>query len=165
VAEQSPVRRQLGTEMQALRTLAGLTQRDLQEATGLGQVAISRLERGERLPTRAQVQAWLGRTAAEPAIAERITALAEAAHGATTPWPALDDGPHLQGVAGRVEESSVLVRSWTQEFLPGLLQTAEYARQLFPSSTPTARSTSQPRSRAGSSGSRCCSRPGAGSSS
>jgi hypothetical protein len=132
VAEQSPVRRQLGTEMQALRTLAGLTQRDLQDATGLGQVAISRLERGERLPTRAQVQAWLDRTAAEPAIAERITALAEAAHGATTPWPDLDGGPHLQGVAGYREEASVLVRNWAPDFLPGLLQTAEYARQLFP---------------------------------
>lgn len=132
MAEPIPARRQLGTELQALRTLAGLTQRDLQEATGLGQVAISRLERGERLPTRAHVQAWLDRTCAEPAVAERVTALAEAAHGATTPWPDLDDGPHLQGVARRREESSVLVRSWAHEFLPGLLQTAEYARQLFP---------------------------------
>ncbi|MGI5131561.1 helix-turn-helix domain-containing protein [Pseudonocardia sp. CA-107938] len=126
------MRRQLGAELQALRTLAGLTQRDLQDAIGLGQVAVSRIERGERLPTRDQVQAWVHRTAAAAEVVERVVALAEAAHGATTPWPDLDDAPHLQGVAGRREVAASLVRGWTTEFLPGLLQTAQYARQLFP---------------------------------
>lgn len=132
MVEPTALRRQLGTELQALRTLAGLTQRDLRDLLSLGQVAISRIERGERLPTRAQVQAWLTHTAAAQEVAARVVALAEAAHGATTPWPELDTGPHLQNVAAGRVERSVLVRHWATDFLPGLLQTAEYARQLFP---------------------------------
>lgn len=138
MAEPSRIRRQLGAELRALRTLAGLTQRQLSYRIGLQQVAISRAERGEQLPSRAQAQAWLRACAAAPDARERVIALTEAAHGETTPWPALADRPHLQQVARDREQNASLVRNCQLEWVPGLLQTAGYAAALIPLVDPAA---------------------------
>src|SRR5688572_16411052 len=51
-------RRQLGAELQRLRTQAGLSGRTLARRLGLSQSKISRIELGTSLPTTNDVAAW-----------------------------------------------------------------------------------------------------------
>lgn len=140
LAEPSRVRRQLGAELRKLRSLAGLSQRVLVEALSSSQAGVSRIEHGETLPTREQVIAWL-RTCGvgdDPDVRDRVLGLADAAHGETRSWgdmvPA--DESHLQGVARERERSATLIRNCQLTWLPGLLQTAEYARLVIEQTDP-----------------------------
>lgn len=138
MAEPSRARRQLGAELRALRTLAGDTQRQLADKSGIGQVSISRIERGEQRPTRSQVEKWL--ETYEPAdddTLRRIVTLATIAHNETVAWPEVDDvAGHLQGVARDREATATTVRNCQLTLIPGLMQTAEYARLLIPQMDP-----------------------------
>lgn len=139
MAEPSRIRRQLGADLRALRTLAGLSQRDLQTALPSTQSTVSRMERGEALPSRAQVELWLRECAADPDTRARVLALTEAAHGETQPWPDMfptAGARHLQGVAGERETTAALVRNLQLTWLPGLLQTAQYARLMLAQTDP-----------------------------
>jgi transcriptional regulator with XRE-family HTH domain len=137
VAERpSRVRQALGAELRALRTLAGLTQRDLDSRVAIGQVAISRIERGERLPPRELAQRWARALNAPDDTTTRLLALVDAAHGETRPWSQLADDSHLQVVAARREQDTRRVRDFSPVWLPGLCQTAEYARRLIPQVDP-----------------------------
>jgi transcriptional regulator with XRE-family HTH domain len=140
LAEPSRVRRQLGAELRKLRSLAGLSQRVLVEALVSSQAGVSRIEHGETLPTREQVIAWL-RTcgvAADQDVRDRVLGLADAAHGETRPWGDMVpvDVSHLQGVASEREQSATLIRNCQLTWLPGLLQTAEYARLVIEQTDP-----------------------------
>jgi transcriptional regulator with XRE-family HTH domain len=134
------VRRQLGAELRKLRSLAGLSQRVLVEALSSSQAGISRIEHGETLPAREQVIAWL-RTCGvgdDQDVRDRVLGLADAAHGETRPWGDMlpTDESHLQGVAGEREKSASLIRNCQLTWLPGLLQTAEYARLVIEHTDP-----------------------------
>lgn len=134
------MRRQLGAELRKLRSLAGLSQRVLVEALSSSQAGISRIEHGETLPTREQVNAWL-RTCDvrdDQDVRDRVLGLADAAHGETRPWGDMlpTDESHLQGVAGEREKSATLIRNCQLTWLPGLLQTAEYARLVIEQTDP-----------------------------
>ena len=48
----------LGAELRRVRTLAGLSGRQVARATGLSQPTVSRIERGESVPSLAEVLAW-----------------------------------------------------------------------------------------------------------
>jgi transcriptional regulator with XRE-family HTH domain len=134
------VRRQLGAELRKLRSLAGLSQRHIVEALHSSQAAVSRMERGEALPTRDQVLGWLRAcgVADDQDVRDRVLALVEAAHGETRPWGDMlaGDEQHLQGIARERETSAVLIRHCQLTWLPGLLQTAEYARLVLEQTDP-----------------------------
>jgi transcriptional regulator with XRE-family HTH domain len=136
VAETSRIRKQLGAELRAVRQLAGLTQRDLRDQIPTSQAAVSRYERGEEglPPTRQVVTRWLEICeVTDEATRDRVLALAEAAHNESRTWlDMLGDGTHLQGFAQDREAGARLVRVCQTAMIPGLLQTAEYARQLMP---------------------------------
>lgn len=138
MAEKNSPAGHLGRELRAARTLAGLTQRDLAGRTPLQQVAISRAERGEMLLSRDQIAEWLDATDATGDARSRALAWAEAAHNETRAWPDLlpEEVAHLQGVAGDREVAARLVRNLQVSWVPGLLQTAEYARLLLPQVDP-----------------------------
>jgi transcriptional regulator with XRE-family HTH domain len=139
VAEASRARTQLGAELRAVRNLAGLTQRDLRDRIPTSQAAVSRYERGEGglPPTRQVVTKWLELCDAPEETRERILALTEAAHNEARTWPdMLGDASHLQGIAQEREAGARLVRVCQMTMVPGLLQTAEYARQLMPQADP-----------------------------
>lgn len=133
---QSRIRSQMGSELRRLRGLAGLTQRQVEELTGIGQVAVSRIERGEQLPSLPQAKAWLDAVTAPADERDRVQALVEAAHGETRPWSELSDSSHLQGIAQDREDAAVLIRDCALTWIPGLCQTAEYARLLMPQVDP-----------------------------
>lgn len=132
----SRIRLQMGAEMRRLRTLAGMTQRQVHDLTGIGQVAASRIERGEQLPSLPQTEAWLNAVTASTDDRDRVLALVDAAHGETVPWSELSDSSHLQGIAQDREDTAVLIRDCALTWIPGLCQTAEYARLLMPQVDP-----------------------------
>jgi transcriptional regulator with XRE-family HTH domain len=142
VAETSRIRKQLGTELRAARQLAGLTQRDMSDRLKTSQTAVSRYERGEEglPPTRQIVTRWLELCDASAETRDRVLALAEASHNESQRWlDMLGDASHLQGIARDREAGARLVRVCQLTMVPGLLQTAEYARQLMPQVDPFSR--------------------------
>ncbi len=134
-----PVRRQLGVELRAARTLAGLTQRDLAPRLGVSQSTLVRAERGEALLPRATVLSLLGITDADTVARERVLALTEAAHSETWPWRngLTPQSGHLEDISAGDEETAVRVRNYCMQWMPGLLQTGEYTRQLMPQVDPS----------------------------
>lgn len=134
----SLVRLQLARELQACRTLSGLNQRDLStRVRGAGaevsQSLVSRVEGGTRLLPRPAVEAWLDVTRARADVRERVLALTEAAHTETRTWADVLAGDrHLQAEAGRKNAAAQLVQNFQPSVLPGLLQTADYARHVIP---------------------------------
>ena len=132
--EPSRVRSQLGSELRSLRRLAGRTQQDMDP--GRRQHRVSRVESGLTLLTAVELRRWLDTTDAPDEVRERVLALAEIAHGEIRPWNTLTEAPHLQGVAAEREEAAGLIRNCAISWLPGLCQTAEYARHLIPQADP-----------------------------
>lgn len=131
----SRIRAQLGKELKAARTLAGLSQRALHGRLGESpsQVTLSRVENGTAVPDRDLVTRWLTACAATDEVRERVHAQLDAAHNETRAWAdMLSDESHLQNVARIRDEDAHLIRNCQVSWIPGLLQTAEYARQLVP---------------------------------
>lgn len=135
----SRLRRQLGSELRGARTLAGLSQRHVADQVGISQATVVRVESGRgALLSRDRTHEWLTACSAPEELRERILVLVAAAHTETRGW---EDGSgatgHAQGVARDREQGARSVRSYSPSIVPGLLQTAEYARQLLPQVDPT----------------------------
>ncbi len=133
--EPSAVRRQLGSELTAVRLAAGLDQRTLAQGIGISQKSVSRFERGERIPDGLHVvQAWLDACRPRPrgypaGVQNRIRALYRAAAGETRSWTELLKGSHLQDVARERNLAAAAAYNVQTVLLPGLLQVEAYARR------------------------------------
>lgn len=112
--------------------MGGLSQREMESRTDLSQTMISRAERGDALLPRDAVGRWLIAASATPDVHDRVMALHEAAHVETRPWGDLREGGHLQDAAAADENAATRMCCYVTAMLPGLLQTAEYTRQLMP---------------------------------
>lgn len=129
----SRVRLQLASELQTARTLTGRTQRQLADMIGRSQSYVARIERGERLMSVPDTRAWLRHTGSDTTVRDRILALTAASHAETRTWAELQsDAEHQQDVARERNASASLVRHWQPTVLPGLAQTADYARAVIP---------------------------------
>lgn len=129
-SEHTPKARALGAELRECRTAAGLTQQQLGEQIGISYVSISRYETGTRTPKPedvAQILATLGVTG------ERYGSLVEMARGADQPnW--LDTGVGLRKELTRLihfERTATEIVDVATSIVPGLLQTADYARAVM----------------------------------
>ncbi|QLY29649.1 helix-turn-helix domain-containing protein [Nocardia huaxiensis] len=133
VAPQSHPRQQLAAELRRLRGVAGISGRELAKLVGISQSTLSRIEAGHAVPPLPQVLDWAKAVGAEPDSQQLLRTLTEAAH---TPevqdWAAsLADRPHLQDDVRAFEEDAAVVRNFQPALVPGLLQTADYARRVF----------------------------------
>jgi Predicted transcriptional regulator with C-terminal CBS domains len=125
-------RDRLRGELQRIRTVAGISGRDMGARLGITQATISRIERGETLPPIPIVRGWLDAAAKEQAERERLLDLAEAVHAETRGWAELlDNTGHTQQEALAAERAVARVRSFQPTVIPGLLQTPEYARAIL----------------------------------
>lgn len=134
----TPESARLGRELRALRTLVKLSQQDIADALKVSKSTVQRAETGEQRPSRAQVQKWAEITKASPDVTRRVIAMAEAVHGSS--WSdalAAEPVQHLQGIAARRDEDARLIRVWTPLIVPGLLNTAAYAREVLREMDPT----------------------------
>lgn len=134
--EPRPRRDRLRTELARLRIQAGLSGRQLGAALGAGQAVkqatISRIERGETVPSVPTVRAWLHACGVGSDAAVQILDLAEAAQAETRGWrELLDRDGHAQHESAEMERAAVSVRNVQPTVVPGLLQTPEYAHAVL----------------------------------
>jgi transcriptional regulator with XRE-family HTH domain len=135
-----PLRR-LGLALRGLRRDAGLTGQQLAEQAGLSQSTASRIELGQAMPSRADLDGWARVTSASPEQQRELRKLAEAAAVETISWSkATRRGlPELQKDVRELEATSAAILNFQPTIVPGLLQTADYARRLVVSGYPSGR--------------------------
>ncbi|WP_369635973.1 helix-turn-helix domain-containing protein [Nocardia sp. JMUB6875] len=133
VARHSRPAQQLGTELRRLRDIAGISGRELAKRVGISQSTLSRIEAGTVVPPLPQVLDWAKAVGAEADSQSSLRTLTEAAHSPEVrDWTtSLAGRPHLQDDVRAFEEDAHVVRNFQPALVPGLLQTAEYARRVF----------------------------------
>lgn len=131
-------RRRLSAELRRLREQAGLSGRQLAEQIGISQSKISRIESGTTMPTIPEVNAWAAAVGAPASTAEQLLMLTDAAYTEVHPWDSAMRGRiHLQDDIQEIENRAGTKLVYEPSVVPGLLQTAEYARRVFTIFEPT----------------------------
>jgi transcriptional regulator with XRE-family HTH domain len=128
-------RRELAGRLAHLRAVAGISGRELGRRIGVDQSTVSRIERGEQRVSLPQVTAWAKATEATEDQQAQLLALAEEIAIGPRSWEdASESGStNLQAETAKLEEASRLLSFYQPAAMPGLLQTAAYARRLLSS--------------------------------
>jgi len=127
-------RKALGAELRRLRELSGVSGRDVGKAIGLNQSAVSRVEKGERPLSIADLRRWAAAIGAEGETLERLEWRAEQALTQTVSISELRQAgaESIQDdIFRRLELPSRFIASFCPCYLTGLLQTPEYARRVY----------------------------------
>jgi transcriptional regulator with XRE-family HTH domain len=112
-----------GDELARARLAAGFaSQQALADHLGFDRSVIGKAENGGRPPTADVLDAWCKACNLDPDLFGRMSTLARRAEGPVPRWfeDWLED-----------ENQAQSLRMWSPVLIPGLLQTAEYARALF----------------------------------
>jgi transcriptional regulator with XRE-family HTH domain len=113
----------LGGELRRARVAAGFASQDaLAARLGFDRTVIAKAETGERPPTGEVLAAWCAACRLDAELFGRLVVLARRADGPVPTW--FEDWLQAEGEAQSL-------RMWSPMLIPGLLQTAEYARALF----------------------------------
>jgi transcriptional regulator with XRE-family HTH domain len=112
----------IGDELRRARQLTGLSQEAFASAIGFDHSVVGKTETGDRRPTTQVLRAWCERCALDY---EHYARLVQAAWSADGPVPSwfLDYLDH--------ERVAVVLHMWSPVLIPGALQVADYARELF----------------------------------
>ncbi|MGH4017237.1 MAG: helix-turn-helix domain-containing protein [Pseudonocardiaceae bacterium] len=126
-------RAQFGRRLRVLREEARLTGKDLAAGLGWAQSKVSRLENGKQTATIEDVEAW---ARAVRTSAEQYDTLVAELHDmryeyATWKHQLRSGTARRQRANLPLEANATLVRVFVPDLVPGLLQTAEYARHVF----------------------------------
>jgi len=125
-------RQQLAAELRRLRDLAGVSGRELAQRIGISQSKVSRIESGAAVPSLPEVTAWGKELGVSVETQERLTALTETAYDEVRPWQAaLQRHGGLQRTVQDLESTAARTCTFQPALVPGLLQTAEYARRVI----------------------------------
>jgi transcriptional regulator with XRE-family HTH domain len=122
----------LGQRLRELRQQANLTGRQLAELLSWPASKISKLENGRQTPTGEDILAWTSATNSE-AQAEALIASLHTLQVQHAEWQRqikMGLRPHQNEIA-QLDAKTRLFRVFESTFIPGLLQTAEYARYRF----------------------------------
>lgn len=113
----------LGDELRRARVAAGFSSQDALAGTlGFDRTVITKAETGERPPTVDVLAMWCHACRLPEELFARLAALARRADGPVPSW--------FEGWL-EAEGRAHTLRLWAPVLLPGLLQTADYARALF----------------------------------
>lgn len=125
-------RRALGQRLRDLRQQAGLTGRQVAESLSWPASKVSKLENGRQTPSDADVRAWTGITRGEAETESLLASLhtLEIQHAEWQRQLRTGLRPHQDEIAD-LDAKTRLFRAFEPTFIPGLLQTAEYARARF----------------------------------
>jgi len=121
-------RRRLAAELRRLRERADLTGDQVAEHTKWSASKVSRIENAHTVPRTAEVKKLLALYRVEGRTAERLLALAEDA--ADRGWWETNSLPPEYSALIGMEAEAQSVLSWAPLIVPGLLQTADYAREV-----------------------------------
>ncbi len=122
-----------GNRLRRLRHDAGLSGKDLAQRLAWPASKVSRLENGRQSATVADVHTWAAALGApEPAVAELVEDLRSLQVEYATWRRQLRAGFAPRQRTGRLlEESTTTLRVFQTALVPGLLQTADYARAVY----------------------------------
>jgi transcriptional regulator with XRE-family HTH domain len=126
--------RRLGVELRAAREAAGLSGRALAARLGnWSQAKVSRIENGVVSSTVEDIEILLDALDVRGEKREQILALAEEASESTVSWRVLHKGgmARWQYELDQLLRTAARVRHFQPMIVPGLMQTAEYARQVL----------------------------------
>lgn len=125
-------RQRLAVELRRLRDAAGISGRELAQRIGVSQSKVSRIESGAATPSSDEVLAWAEAVAAPEATRGLLVELAEQAHTEVYAWQtALRERTHLQDDIQERERQARRIMVYQPSIIPGLLQTAEYAKRVL----------------------------------
>lgn len=125
-------RNALGQRLRELRQQAGLTGKQLAESLAWPPSKVSKLENGRQVPTDGDIRAWTRATYSEGQSEALLTSLhtLEIQHAEWQRQLKMGLKPHQDEIAG-LDAKTRLFRAFEPTFVPGLLQTGEYARARF----------------------------------
>ncbi|AXI76874.1 helix-turn-helix domain-containing protein [Peterkaempfera bronchialis] len=125
-------REMLGGWLHRLRREAGLNGKELAADLGWAASKVSRIEHGRQTPSEADIAAW-AKAVGAPDAAEDLAARLHALDSHYVSWRRSLRAGHAprQRVAVELDSRTRLLRAFETGVVPGLLQTAEYARHLF----------------------------------
>jgi transcriptional regulator with XRE-family HTH domain len=113
----------LGRELQRARIAAGFKSQDaLAVKLGFDRTVITKAESGARPPSDDVLAAWCEACGLDLDLYSRMAALARSGDGPVPTW--FEDWLEA-------ERAATMLRIWQPLLVPGILQTAEYARALF----------------------------------
>ena len=131
----------LGQELQRVRMLAGMSGEQIAKVLGVHKSTVSRIEKGESVPSLQQAAAWADAAKASEERRQIVLYLAEAVVNEVITHRERLEGWGLaaeQEIVRREEETARVLRHFQPCYIPGLLQTAEYARRILTFADPTA---------------------------
>jgi transcriptional regulator with XRE-family HTH domain len=115
-----------------MRTAAGLSGNALAKRMRVVQSRVWKIEHGDLLPTEEDVRAWARETGNEQEAEGLMEALAEArGEQAFSAVIRRRGAAAFQDQVRQVEEQATRIGEFSVAYIPGLLQTAEYARELM----------------------------------
>jgi transcriptional regulator with XRE-family HTH domain len=125
-------RRELAAQLATVRSLAGLSQRGMARELGVNQMRVSRIESGETLPSQGLTQRWLQIANVDPTTRGAVMALLYQVHAASPTWSKrIATRGHLQYNVAEQERQAARMYTLETTIIPGLLQTADYARAII----------------------------------
>jgi transcriptional regulator with XRE-family HTH domain len=120
-----------------MRLDAHLTGRALAKEAGWPPSKVSKIEAGRQTPSDADLETWARITDREASVGELIASLRSLEQQYVEHRRMLRTGlPARQRTIGEIEARTKLTRNFETCFVPGLLQTAEYARYRFAEGDP-----------------------------
>jgi transcriptional regulator with XRE-family HTH domain len=133
LARQLTHHQRLAATLLKRRTAANLTSRALAERIGVSQSKVSRIETGRVLPTVQEITAWAHATDTDQETLDQLLAHFDAALTEFATYQvALREGLAAgQEQVRELESAAATVHYYQGAIIPGLLQTAEYARRVF----------------------------------
>jgi transcriptional regulator with XRE-family HTH domain len=131
-------RRRLAAELRRLRLNAGLSTHQVAAAIRVSQSKVSKIENGHRSASIPDVRAWAQAVGLTGDRVEELVNLAERSLTDLIARRAILRGgaPAHQRRFGELERAAGLIREFEPVFIPGLLQTADYAKQVMTSVRP-----------------------------
>ncbi|MGW6277721.1 helix-turn-helix domain-containing protein [Kribbella sp. NPDC055071] len=142
-------REALGNRLRELRLDAHLTGRDLAGAASWVPSKVSKIESGQQTPTDADLTMWAHICGREAIVPELVGALRSLEQQYVEHRRMFRTGlPSRQRSIAEIEANTSLTRNFEPCFVPGLLQTAEYARYRFAEGDPDESERGVPRSEA-----------------
>lgn len=124
---------ELSRTLRRLRQAATLSGVEAGKAAGFSQAKISRLENGVNVPTPKDVATLAKVYRAPDDVRQRLVVLAEDMRAGFRRVVLNRGGSEFQDRIARIEQASEHVRTFSPTVVPGLMQTADYARAIFSS--------------------------------
>ncbi|MGW3296267.1 helix-turn-helix domain-containing protein [Streptomyces xiamenensis] len=125
-------RQELGGRLRALREAAGMDGRTLAGRLGWPPSKVSKLQLGRQSPTDSDIREWSA-ACGEPDAAEELLILLRDLNRRYADWRSQARQGHaaVQRAWGEAEAAARIIRTFETCWIPGLLQTAEYAETRF----------------------------------